>query len=197
MNVILLGKPGSGKGTAGIEIAKDFNFKLISTGDLLRQEKSSGSTIGKQIESIMDRGDLVSDDIINDIIEQELSKPLPIDMYYLFDGYPRTISQARRLDEMLNISAVVYFDVDDATIAERIEQRGKKSGREDDQDSDTTKCRLENYYKDTQPVVDLYENSDRLYKVDASKSAISVYLQIKQLINKLNKEEEEEDNGIY
>jgi adenylate kinase len=184
MNIVLIGKPGSGKGTAADQIAKDYgNKKKIVAGDLLRAERASGSELGKEIQSLIDKGNLVPDEMINNIIEQELGKPISLGTFYLLDGYPRTINQAIALDAMLNISVVIYFDVDDSTILKRIEERGKESGRADDQDTEITKQRLENYYKDTAPVVDYYDQHSILYRVDASKSVDEVYTQIKSILD--------------
>ncbi len=183
MNIVIVGKPGSGKGTAAEQIAKDYGNRKVVTGDLLRAERTSGSELGKEIQSTIDRGALVPDAMINDIIEQELSKPIGVGQYYLLDGYPRTVNQAKTLDMMLNISTVIYLDVDDATILKRIKERGKASGRADDQDEETTKNRLKAYYEDTAPVIDYYERLGVLYRIDASKSAEDVYVEIKKILD--------------
>lgn len=149
----------------------------------MRAERTSGSELGKEIQSTIDRGALVADVMINDIIEQELSKPIGVGQYYLLDGYPRTVNQAKTLDMMLNISTVIYLDVDDATILKRIKERGKASGRADDQDEETTKNRLKAYYEDTAPVIGYYERLGVLYRIDASKSAEDVYVEIKKILD--------------
>lgn len=186
MNIVLIGKPGCGKSSATKELSKNNdlgNYRKIVAGDLLRAERASGSELGKEIQSLIDKGNLVPDDVINNIIEQELSKPIPLGKSYLLDGYPRTTNQANALDAMLNISVVIYFDVDDSVILKRIEERGKESGRADDQDPEVTKQRLDNYYKDTAPVVDYYDQRSILHKVDASKSVDDVYKQIKSILD--------------
>jgi|ERR1035437_1101071 adenylate kinase len=183
MNIVLVGKPGCGKSSVTKMLLKDFTHMPIIAGDLLRTERGSGSELGKKIQSLIDKGTLVPDNVINDIIEQELNKPIVFGRYYLIDGYPRTIGQAISLDAMLNIQIVIYFDVEDSVVLKRIEDRSKDSGRADDQDIEITKKRLENYYKDTEPVANYYDTRFILYKVDASKPLDDVYSQVKSIID--------------
>lgn len=176
MNIVFIGKPGSGKGTAAAKLAKDLGYKLLVAGDLLREERNSGSKLGKQIKKLIDKGNLVPDEMINEIIINEVKKPTKLKEYHIIDGYPRTAKQAKFLDDILNVSRVFYLDAKDEVITKRILERGKTSGRADDQDKDIIKIRLENYYNEIKPILNHYD--DRIIKIDASKSVDEVYEQI-------------------
>lgn len=180
MNIVLCGLPGCGKGTASDQIVKDYLLTPIVAGDLLRKEKNSKSELGIKISSLIDKGNLVPDEVITELIRKELSN-LKSDC--LMDGYPRTTKQAKDLDSMINVDLVIYFNVDDSIVIDRIEKRGKTSGRADDQSIEITKQRLNNYYKDTQPLIEYYKSVDKLFVVDASKSIDDVYKQIKYILN--------------
>ncbi len=180
MNIVLIGKPGSGKGTACSQISSEFGHKVVVAGDLLRTERASGSRLGKRIQSIIDKGNLVPNDMINEIMEQEFKKDTGSD--FLIDGYPRTVMQAITLDQMVNVDMVLYFEVADDIILKRIEERGKVSGRADDQDIEITKQRLHNYYNETYPAVEYYKMQNKLRTLDASKSADEVYSDIREIL---------------
>ena len=139
MNIVFIGKPGSGKGTAAIKLANELGYKLLSTGDMLRSEKSSGSELGNRVKHLIDTGNLIPDSIINEVILSEVKKPIPIGKFHILDGYPRTEHQANFLDAILNIGIVFYLDVSDEIISKRIIERGKLSGRADDQDESIIK----------------------------------------------------------
>ena len=107
MNIIIMGGPGSGKGTICKKLVNDFNYKLISAGDLLREEKASDSELGKQIATLIDAGNLVPDNVITDIIYNEFKKPTKLGNFFLIDGYPRSIKQAISLTQMINVQNVL------------------------------------------------------------------------------------------
>jgi adenylate kinase len=186
MNIVLIGKPGSGKGTACKQIADEFGHTVVVAGDLLRTERASGSKLGKRIQSIIDRGNLVPNDMINEIMEQEFKKESN-NPNFLIDGYPRTVMQAISLDQMVKVDLVLYFDVADDIILKRIEERGKVSGRADDQDIEITKQRLSNYYTETYPAVEYYKKQNKLKTLDASKSAEDVYVDILDILGQVEK----------
>lgn len=156
MNIVIMGPPGSGKGTVCKRLVEDFNYRYICAGDLLREEKASGSSLGKQIASIIDQGNLVPDEMITKIMFREISKPISINQSYLIDGYPRTIKQARDLDRMINVTIVIWLDVSDETTIQRNLKRGKTSGRPDDSNVEIIKQRIQNYKKDSLPLKDYY-----------------------------------------
>ncbi len=181
MNIVLIGKPGSGKGSACEQIANEYGHKTIIAGDLVRTERASGSKLGKRIQSIIDKGNLLPNNVINEIIELEFKKETKA-RSFLVDGYPRTVNQAITLDALINVDIVLYFDVSDDIVLKRIEERGKVSGRADDQGIDIVKQRLSNYYKDTYPAVEYYKVQNKLHKLDASKSVSEVYADIKAIL---------------
>lgn len=179
-NIIFLGPPGSGKGTMTNLLKKDNGFNLVCTGDLLRAEKKSGSELGKKIANLIDKGNLVPDEIVDEMIETELSK---IDEPILLDGYPRTIAQAENLDKLLDNVIVVWLDVPaDVTIQRNLE-RGKTSKRPDDANVDVIKQRLDNYNKETAPVKEWYEKTGRVVEVDGVGEIPEVLERIKNTLN--------------
>jgi len=191
MNIVLIGKPGCGKGTQNKLITERFNLISIISGDLLRTEKKSGSKLGKEIESIIDKGNLVPDEIIDKIIEEYLVKcgiKELIPTGYIFDGYPRTINQSKKLDELVDIDIVFFLDVDQDTLVKRILERGKTSGREDDQDRDIIIQRMDNYKKDTEPIKEYYIN--KLVTLDGTKDVDQIHLEIiKSFIQKVTEKQ--------
>ena len=179
-NIIFLGPPGSGKGTMTNLLKKDNGFNLVCTGDLLRSEKKSGSELGKKIANLIDKGNLVPDEIVDEMIETELSK---LSEPILLDGYPRTIAQAENLDRLLDNVIVVWLDVPaDVTIQRNLE-RGKTSKRPDDANVDVIKQRLDNYNKETAPVKEWYEKTGRVVEVDGVGEIPEVLERIKKTLN--------------
>ena len=162
-NIIFLGPPGSGKGTMTNLLKDEAGYNLVCTGDILRAEKKSGSELGKKIAGLIDRGNLVPDEIVDEMIEKELSK---VNGPVLLDGYPRTIAQAENLDRLLNNLTVVWLDVPEEVTIQRNLERGKTSKRPDDANVDVIKQRLDNYNKETAPVKEWYDKSNRVIEVD-------------------------------
>lgn len=184
MNIILVGPPGSGKGTQGELIAKNNQFNAIITGEILRKERNSGSELGNKIKEIIDAGNLVPDEMINEIVTKHLQDlNLPEGFGILFDGYPRTVEQAEYLDTITTIDKVFFFQLKDEESIRRIKYRGSYSGRADDKDESVIKVRLENYKKDTEPVFEYYKNQGKLIEIDASKKIKEIYNQILSEIN--------------
>ena len=171
MNLILFGPPGAGKGTQARYLVKKLNNFQISTGDMLREAVKHKTQLGKQVESIMADGDLVPDDIIFSLIIDRLNKK-DIKNGFIFDGFPRNLEQAKKLDEIMNdiniyLDFVFHINVDENILTSRIENRAKqeKFKRKDD----TSKVlieRLKVYNKQTKPVLDHYINQNILTVID-------------------------------
>lgn len=171
-NIVIFGAPGAGKGTHANILAQRYNLYHLSTGDCLRQEVASGSALGMQIKDIMNRGELVNDDIVTKLVNKSIIEdPRGI----LFDGFPRTERQAMVLDLLLRLyhqalSCVVRLDVPRDELVRRIHDRALVSGRTDDADDNIIRKRLKEYENKTFPVLDYYRTSGQLITIDASGS---------------------------
>lgn len=174
----MVGPPGAGKGTM-TNLLKDDGYNLICTGDILRAEKKSGSELGKKIAALIDKGNLVPDQIVDEMIQNELSK---VKDPVLLDGYPRTIAQAENLDKLLDNVTVIWLDVPEEVTIERNLERGKTSKRPDDANVDVIKQRLDNYNKETAPVKEWYEKTNRVVEVDGVGSIPEVLKRIKDVL---------------
>ena len=175
-NIVLLGAPGSGKGTLAKQLAEKYGYTLITTGDILREEKRSGSEIGKKINDILGKGNLVPDDIVNQIIKNKVEG---LTGQLILDGFPRTVVQGEFLDKIADIGLVVYLEVSDNTIRERIIERGKTSGREDDQSVDIINRRILQYKLETKPLVD---SKKILATIDGEESINEVFNRVENII---------------
>jgi len=176
MNIIIMGGPGSGKGTICKKLVNDFNYKLISAGDLLREEKASGSELGKEIATLIDAGNLVPDNVITDIIYNEFKKPIRLGRFFLVDGYPRSIKQAISLSQMINVQIVLWLEVSDETTIKRNLNRGLTSGRPDDANEEIIKKRLDNYKEMSVPIKRYYD--DCIVEIDGEGTPDEVYQRI-------------------
>ena len=161
MNILLLGAPGSGKGTLGEKIVK-LGYTAIVAGDILRNERESDSELGNRIKEIMGKGNLLPDEITNEIIASRL--PL-INPPYLLDGFPRKVSQAVFFETISNVDLVINLTITDEILRERILKRGKTSGRADDQSIEIINNRIEQYNTETFPLVDYFTKKIGTYVV--------------------------------
>jgi adenylate kinase len=177
MNIVIMGPPGAGKGTICEKLTKDYNYKLISAGDLLREEKSSGSELGNEIASIIDKGNLVPDGMITTIILSELDDNE--DDSFLVDGYPRTIRQGNSLDNMMDVSKFIWLNVSEETTKRNL-NRGKTSNRPDDANEEVIKERIKNYNETSAPLKDFYK--ERIIEIDGEGTPDEVYELIKNKI---------------
>ena len=177
LRIVLLGGPGAGKGTQAKRIAEARNLPHISTGELLRSAVKAGTDLGLQAKVVMDRGELVSDQIMLGLIEERLSRP-DVSQGFILDGYPRTVAQAKSLDVILEwlgmpVQEALHIDVDPEQIIKRIAKRAKEEGRSDDTEL-TVRNRMRVYAEQTAPVADYYKERGLLTQVlgDGSRNEI-------------------------
>lgn len=174
MNIILLGPPGAGKGTQAGLLTASHGMVQLSTGDMLRAARTSGTEMGRKVADVMDRGELVTDDIVIGLIREKMETGAPGG--FIFDGFPRTLPQADALGALLRdmgqrLDAVIELRVDDAVLVERIVGRAEQSraagqpARADD-NADSLKTRLMEYYKKTAPLIGYYYAHGQLQSVN-------------------------------
>ena len=169
MNLILFGPPAAGKGTQAKRLTAERGYVQLSTGDMLRAARKSGSELGQKVAAIMDSGSLVSDEIVIALIEDALAQ-YEGSPGFIFDGFPRTVAQAEALDAMLarhgkQIDRVVKLEVDSQKLMDRIAKRFAEEGRADD-NPDAYKVRLDAYIAQTAPLVPYYEDQGKMRTVD-------------------------------
>mgnify|MGYP001349202356 FL=1 len=186
MNVVIFGPPGAGKGTQAQNIVKKFNLHQVSTGDLLRNEIKNKSEIGKEIEETISRGDFATDDIVNKLIANIVFDPQKKNKL-IFDGYPRSLSQAKNLDVLLDnskqkINFIFFLNVNKDTIIQRIKRRKILEKRSDDS-LNTILKRYDTYMETTRPVLDFYSSRSYFYEIDGSEKIEVISSKIEQIIN--------------
>ena len=186
MNIILFGPPGAGKGTQSKYLVNKLKNFQVSTGDILREEIKKNSDIGQQIISNMNEGKFVSDEIVNSLIENLIYDPKKKDKL-IFDGYPRSLSQAKYLDLLLDksnqkIDHIFFLNVNKDTIIERIEKRKILENRKDD-DNSTILKRYEIYMETTRPVLDFYSKNSNFHEIDGAKEIDQITKEIDTFIN--------------
>ena len=188
MKLILFGPPGAGKGTQAKILINKYNIVQISTGDMLREEVKSETKLGQAAKLIMDKGDLVSDEIIISMIGKRISKP-DCENGFIFDGFPRTLQQAIELDNILdkldiNIDKVIEINVNEDILLKRITNRALESETiRDDDNSEILKNRIIVYKKDTLPVLEYYKNLNKLYSVDGMQNIEGVSKDIQKILS--------------
>ena len=185
MNIVIFGPPGAGKGTQSNLIVKNFNLHQLSTGELLRKEITKGTELGKQISSIINDGNLVSDGIVGNLIEKYISNK-SYKNRLIFDGYPRNLIQAKNLEDLLKkndqvINIVLKLSVSLETIKKRIFERKNVEKRADDNEEIAIK-RYETYENNIKPVIDFYKKSNLLKVVNGEASISEISSEISALI---------------
>ena len=192
MIIILLGPPGSGKGTQANFIQNKLSIPHLSTGDILRQSVKNETDLGNKVKNIMAKGELVSDDLVLDVIKERVSQS-DCNLGFILDGYPRNITQAESLNIVLkdidrNIDRILFLDVDFEVLESRIESRTKENNEEKraDDTSEVLIKRLEEYKIQTAPLGEYYSNDKKFKKINGMKSISEVSLDIENFL----------DNGI-
>jgi adenylate kinase len=172
INLILFGKPGSGKGTQAEFVKKKYDLIHISTGDVFRHNISKQTELGVLAKSYMEKGELVPDGVTIQMLEAEVNKT-PNAGGFIFDGFPRTIHQAEMLDKFLinkklSISMTIALEVDEKILTERLISRGKDSGRTDDQDRSKIQNRFEEYNKKTSTLINYYRSQNKFFEIEGT-----------------------------
>jgi adenylate kinase len=186
VNLILFGPPAAGKGTQAKKLVGERGFIQLSTGDMLRAARSSGSELGKRVAAIMDSGSLVSDEVVIALIEEQLEKN-PKVAGFIFDGFPRTIPQAKALDESLarsgqKVDVVIRLKVDEQALIDRITRRFEAEGRADD-NPEAFKKRLIAYNSQTAPLVEVYSGQSKLREIDGMADVETVSASIARILD--------------
>jgi len=189
INIVLFGKPGAGKGTQAEFLKEKYNLVHISTGDIFRFNIKNETELGKAAQVYINRGDLVPDSLTIKMLESEVNKNTEASGF-LFDGFPRTEAQAIALDNFLKtkdwqITATIALDADDTVLVERILERGKTSGRADDQDEVKIRNRYAEYNEKTAPLIDFYKKQNKFYAVNGIGTITEVTERLGSVIEKL------------
>ncbi|NIK74436.1 adenylate kinase [Thermonema lapsum] len=170
INLVLFGPPGAGKGTQSKKLIDRYGLVHISTGDLFRKHLSEGSPLGQLAQQYMERGELVPDQVVIDMVADKIRAHQGA-KGFIFDGFPRTVSQAEALDEMLkefntSVSIMVALDVPEEELKKRLKKRAELEGRVDDQDEAKINNRIRVYLEETLPVASYYEKQGKLRKIN-------------------------------
>jgi len=193
MDLILFGPPGAGKGTQAKVLQDERGLVQLSTGDMLRAAVAAGTELGRKSKAIMDRGDLVPDELVIGIIAERLEKP-DCAKGVIFDGFPRTVAQAEALDTMLSgrgrrIEAVIELKVDDEAMVGRMESRVRENpgaARADD-NPETLRKRLKVYHQNTAPLLDFYRDQGKLVTIDGMAPITEVSVAVKRVVGQVGK----------
>jgi adenylate kinase len=187
INLILFGKPGSGKGTQAEFVKNKYGLVHISTGDVFRYNISKQTELGLLAKSYMEKGDLVPDNVTIKMLEAEVNKSRNANGF-IFDGFPRTTHQAEILDDFLkkkelSITMTIALEVDEAILIERLIKRGKESGRIDDQDKSKIKNRFDEYNNKTSQLIEYYKHQNKFYSVEGTGEIEQITQRIYNLID--------------
>lgn len=184
-NYLLFGPPGAGKGTQSKKLCEKFNLVHISTGDIIREEQAKGTKIGKLADQLIDKGNFLPDDIVIELVKTKIIEN-PKANGFLFDGFPRTVKQAKILDEFLHfrktpIVGVIKLNVESHVLAERIVKRGQEHGRKDDT-REVFMTRFNLYNQETLPILDYFKGRGKILDIDGDRNVDEVSNEIFNLI---------------
>lgn len=191
INLILFGPPGSGKGTQATKLIEQYGLLHISTGDLFRFEMGNNTPLGIEAKAYMEKGELVPDSVTIGMLKNKVNAN-PDVAGYIFDGFPRTVPQAEALDQFLaekgeKITALLALEVDDEEIIKRILERGKNSGRPDDNDESVIRKRINVYKSETAQVFDFYDNLGKSKSIHGIGSIEEIFGKLTDIIDSLSK----------
>src|SRR6218665_1599305 len=192
LNIVLFGPPGAGKGTQSENLINKYGLVHLSTGDILRSEIARGTDLGRKAKEIMDRGELVGDDIVIGMIESKLDEN-PHAKGFIFDGFPRTVAQAIALDDLLQkkgtgISGMLALEVNDDELLKRLLLRGQASGRPDDRDENVIRRRIDEYNNKTLPLKNYYSDQGKFHSIQGIGSIDEIFKALIDRITFLNAE---------
>ena len=184
LDLVLLGPPGSGKGTQAARMTEKYGIPAIATGDILRAQVDAGTPLGQLVRSYLDRGELVPDQLVVDLIRHRLSEP-DTEAGFILDGFPRTVPQAQALDTMLAelerpLDAVLYLQVDGAALRERLDQRHRRDDRPDIVDH-----RIDVFLDQTAPLIGYYRDQGKLRLIDGARPPELVAAAIDEVVRAL------------
>ena len=189
INIVLFGKPGAGKGTQAEFLKQKYNLTHISTGDIFRYNIKNETPLGLEAKGYMNNGDLVPDSLTIKMLQDEVEKHQDT-KGFLFDGFPRTHAQAEALDAFLatyewKITATIALEADDEILVQRLLERGKTSGRPDDQDEDKIRNRYQEYNEKTAPLMDYYKTQNKFYPINGIGSITEITDRLSKVIESL------------
>ena len=189
INIVLFGKPGAGKGTQAEFLKTKYNLVHLSTGDIFRFNIKNDTDLGKLAKTFMDKGDLVPDEVTIKMLNAEVDKN-PNAAGFLFDGFPRTLAQADALDAFLAtkkeaITATIALEAEDEILVQRLLERGKTSGRIDDEDEEKIRNRYQEYNEKTAPLMDYYNRQNKFYAVNGIGSIEEITIRLSEVIDGL------------
>ncbi len=189
INIVLFGKPGAGKGTQAAFLKEKYNLKHISTGEVFRYNMKNNTKLGQLAQSYIDKGELVPDEVTIKMLRDEVEK-FPEANGFIFDGFPRTDAQAEALDNLMDsknmrIHATIALEANDDVLVERLLERGKESGRSDDQDEGKIRNRFEEYNEKTAPLKRYYEAQGKFHTVDGIGAIEEITERLTQVIDGL------------
>ena len=191
-NLVLFGKPGAGKGTQAAFLKDKYNLVHISTGDIFRHNIKNETKLGKLAQSYMDKGDLVPDEVTIQMLQEEVEKN-PNAEGFIFDGFPRTIAQAEALDAFLEskgmrIHGTLALEADDEVLIKRLVERGKVSGRTDDQDEEKIRNRFTEYNEKTAPLITFYQTQGKYHTINGIGTIEEITTRLSETIDKIKAE---------
>ena len=189
INIVLFGKPGAGKGTQAEFLKEKYNLTHLSTGDIFRFNMKNDTALGKEAKGYIEQGDLVPDSLTIKMLQDEVEKNSD-SKGFLFDGFPRTIAQAVALDAFLvtkkwSVTATVALEADDEILVKRLLERGKTSGRADDQDEEKIRNRYQEYNEKTAPLMGFYKEQDKFYAVNGIGTIQEITERLSKVIDSL------------